>query len=438
MLRNSWGVFWLAGLVLCLARTAEAQTPTVVVLDFAGHGGSTARVQVLRALRGQVQFKKNNDAKAIAARQSLQLGTDAGRRDLSEQLGVDYVFWGRVRGRGAAARTEIRVSGRSGKQLTGYEAGAPGGREGNALIQEAARTALVEAMELSPPGRERRRPTKVAPAVPSLPAAAPGAPEKIDAKSDEKDAKEQRREGSHRMPVFEILVGGGVRLLDIDFDVGTADGGTSNRRFDSGAFTDLSGYVLVRPLGRFDNPALQAIVIQLDAGLGVGLDAEINQSATSDINTWRVLGQVGYLYPVLKRLQVGGLVGVGVDSFGIDPNSTLPSRQYVYLRVGGAIGYTILEDFLTVRADGGFRWPFSLGDIEPAFGSDSTAIGFDAMATVGGRLDIGFTYAFRFLFEQYNLDFSGTTSSSQPSQSAGSGSGTDRAMTFQVLVGWTL
>lgn len=437
MLRTSWGVFWLASLLLCLAGTAEAQTPTVVVLDFAGKGGATARVQVLRALRGRVQFKKNNDAKAIAARRSLRLNTDGGRRDLSERLGVDYVFWGRVRGRGATARTEIRVSGPSGKQLTGYEAGAPGGKEGNALIQEAAQTALAEAMELSPPGRKRRRQTEVAPVEPP-PAAAPGAPEKIAAKSDEKGAKKRERKSSHQMPVFEILIGGGVRLLDIDFDVGTEDGGTSNRRFDSGAFTDLGGYALVRPLGRFDDPALQAIVVQLDGGFGVGLAAEISPGQTSDVNTWRVLGQVGYLYPVLKRLQVGGLVGVGVDSFDIDPNATLPSRRYTYLRAGGAIGYTILENYLTVRADGGFRWPFSLGDIEPAFGSDSTAIGFDAMATVGGRLDIGFTYAFRFLFEQYNLDFSGTTSSSQPSQSAGSGSGTDRAMTFQVLVGWTL
>lgn len=434
------GIIGLAMLGCLSSRTAEAQQPKVVVLDFSGAGGSTARVQVLRSLRGQVEFAKKADAESVAASQSLKLDTERGRESLCEELGLDYIFWGRVNGRGASARTEIRVAGASGAQLTGYEAGAPGTTEGNELIQEAARAALAEAKQLAPPGSDAKKTRKAAksksadaPATVVLPASTP--PAYVPAQ-DQKESNKSKSSGD--MPVFQILVGGGVRLLDIDFDVGTSSGGTDNRKFDSGAFFDVGGHLQIRPMGRSGSPAAQAFVIEADGGAGIGLDAALQDGVggSPDVKTWRVLGQLGYLYPI-KRLQVGGLVGVGVDTFDIDSNSVLPSRQYIYVRIGAALAYTILEDFLGFRVDGGFRWPFELGDIEAAFGNNSTALGFDAAATLGGRLDVGFTYAFRYIWERYKLDFAGATQN-VPAMGGPGGDGTDQAMTFQVLVGWSL
>ena len=241
-----------------------------------------------------------------------------------------------------------------------------------------------------------------------------------------------------KRPVFEIFVGGGPRLRNVDLNVGDRLGGTTNRSFESGAYADVGGYFLVRLLGRSESPALQGIFIQGDGGVGLGLNAQPRGTGiTNQVNTWRALGQVGYLYPI-KALRVGGLVGVGVDTFDIDVNSVLPSIQYIYVRVGAALSYTIIKGFLGFRVDAGFRKPFSLGDIELAFGSNSSAIGFDATAMVGGELDVGFSYGFRFIFEHYRLDFAGATDPQQPSSSAGLGSGTDNAITFQFLVGWSL
>lgn len=241
-----------------------------------------------------------------------------------------------------------------------------------------------------------------------------------------------------QLPVFEIFVGGGPRFRDINFNVGDGSVGTEPRNFTSGAYAAVGGYFLARPLGRSDNPALQGIVIQGDSSVGFGLKAEPQGTgSTARIRTWGALGQAGYLYPV-KGLRVGGLIGVGVDAFDIDLNFVLPSIQYVYFRVGAALAYTIIKDFLGFRVDGGFRKPFSLGDIDGAFGNNSSAIGWDATAMVGGKLDIGFAYGFRFILEYYKLDFSGATDPGQPSFSSGPGSGTDRAMTFQFLVGWSL
>jgi len=451
--------FFLLGFVAAsaVATGASAQQARVVVLGFSGADGSTARIQVVRGLKGRADFETRSQAERVVEDRRLDLRREADRAALAEALQVDYLFWGRVRGRGQSARTEIRVAGREGATLTGYEAGAPGTSKGNRLIQQAARTALAEAVELSPP-----RPTKpaasVAPraVVPVAEAAvSTGAgtrpPEPVEKatprknqrdlaeeeKSKQRKSDDRRKAKTGELPVFEILVGGGVRFRNIDFNVGDGSGGTENRGFDSGAYAEVGGYVLVRPLGRWDKAPLQAIVIQGDGGVGFGLKAgREGTGITSGIRTWRALGQVGYLHPI-RRLQVGGLVGVGVDTFEIDVNSVLPSIQYIYARVGGALAYTIIRDFLAFRVDGGFRKPFSLGDLDQAFGNNSSAIGWDATATVGGRLGIGFSYAFRFVYEAYKLDFAGATSN-VPSMGGPGGDGNDRALTFWFLVGWTL
>ncbi len=450
-------IYFFAAILVgsAVASVVQAQVPKVVVLSFAGTGGSTARAQVVRALKGQVAFAKRADADRVIKDRALRTGTATGRAELSDALDVDYIFWGRVKGKGNNARTEIRVAGRSGETLTGYEAGAPGSSKGNQLIQEAARTALAEVLELAPPGkRKRKESAPVVAAEVSAPAVAATTtsttvptPAKSKSRQDSKAAgkkdsdqkkKSKAREGATKLPVFELFVGGGPRLLHIDFTVGDGSGGTDARTFDSGAFADVGGYFLVRPLGRSEKPVLQAIVIQGDGGVGFGLKAQPRGTGiTNKVRTWRALGQVGYLYPI-KALQVGGLIGAGVDTFDIDVNSVLPSIQYIYARVGAVVSYMIFKDFLGIRVDGGFRKPFSLGDIEAAFGSNSSAIGFDATAMVGGKLDFGFTYGFRFIFERYKLDFSGATDPQQPSFSGGPGSGTDTALTFQFLVGWAL
>ncbi|MCZ6806177.1 MAG: hypothetical protein O7F08_04435, partial [Deltaproteobacteria bacterium] len=67
-----------------------------------------------------------------------------------------------------------------------------------------------------------------------------------------------------QLPVFEIFVGVGPRFRDINFNVGDGSGGTEPRKFTSGAYADVGGYFLVRPLGRSNNAAPEGIVIQGD------------------------------------------------------------------------------------------------------------------------------------------------------------------------------
>lgn len=259
------------------------------------------------------------------------------------------------------------------------------------------------------------------------------------AESEEADvhyaAKVQEERG--KLPVLVMLIGAGARFRNIHLDVGDGSGGTERRSFDTGAYLDFGWHFMARPWARRSmKPPMQAMVLQIDGGSGIGLEVEPeNTGITLQTNTWRLLGQLGYLHP-FERLQVGGLLGVGGDVLHIDLNSVLPSSRIVYVRLGPAFSYEIVSSFLALRFDFGLRFPFALGDLSDAFGDDSSAFGLDAAVMLGGRLDAGFSYAFRFVWEYYRLRFSGATMD-VPSMGDG-GRGTDHALTFQVLLGWSL
>jgi len=243
--------------------------------------------------------------------------------------------------------------------------------------------------------------------------------------------------GAPKLPVLVLLVGGGARFRNIRLEVGDGSGGTEQRTFDTGAYFAFGWHVLVRPMARrAARPSVQAIVFQIDGGSGIGLNVEpVGTGISLQTNIWGLLGQFGYLYPI-DRLQVGGLVGVGGDVLRIDLNSVLPSSSIVYARLGPAVAYDIMPSFLFFRADFGLRIPFVLGQLADAFGSESSGIGLDAAATLGGRLNGGFTYALRFVWEYYRLRFSGSTMS-VPAMGDG-GNGKDNALSLQLLLGWSL
>jgi hypothetical protein len=240
-----------------------------------------------------------------------------------------------------------------------------------------------------------------------------------------------------KLPVLVMLIGGAARFRNIHLEVGANAGGTEARTFETGAYFDFGWHLLIRPAARRSPRAsIRAIVLQIDGGSGIGLKVEPAGTGISlQTNTWRLLGQFGYLYPI-DRLLVGGLVGVGGDVLSIDLNSVLPSSRIVYVRLGPAVAYDIVPSFFGFRADFGLRIPFLLGGLEEAYGNDGSGVGLDAVVTLDGRLKVGFTYAFRFIWEYYNLRFAGSNAN-VPAMGNGA-KGNDHALTLQVLFGWSL
>ncbi|MDH3653719.1 MAG: hypothetical protein OEN21_05575 [Myxococcales bacterium] len=251
--------------------------------------------------------------------------------------------------------------------------------------------------------------------------------------ADEEVAVSVQEEGAV-LPVLIMRIGAGARFRNIHLELGDGAGGTETRSFESGAYFDVAWHLLVRPMGRRPSrPSVQAIIVQVDGGSGIGLKAEVS-GIELQTNSWRMLGQFGYLYP-LHRLQLGGLVGVGGDVFGIDLNSVLPSSRIIYARFGPALAYPIVPRLLAFRADFGLRFPFYLGRLEDAFGNESSGIGLDAAVTFQGWLNVGFSYAVRFVWEYYRLRLSGSNMN-VPAMGDG-GDGNDHALTIQFLFGWS-
>ena len=445
---------FLVGLVAgcCLwlgAAGAGAQDPNLVVMDFAGADGGKARAQVVRGLRERATFETRSQAKKVLAAEGLRVSTVAGRAAVAEGLGVDYVLWGRVRGRGSSARAVIRIAGPRGKEITSRNAGPPGSSKGNARIRKAAQAALVKAIKVAPPS-----PAVAAVAVAASPVTVdeiritlgdepkpskkPSQPKREEPSKKEKSAtKELRAETDRKGPIVNVVGGAGGRVRNIDIDVDDGAGGTATRTYESGIYLDIVFRLELRPLARHESKALRGLALEADADFGIGLDAQTpGSNASVGVKAWRVLGQLGYFYALGKH-EVGGLFGIGFDDLEIEQNGTLPSVQYLFLRLGPAYRYFFIERTLYLRVDGGFRFPFKYGDMADTFG-EASGFGFDAAVMLGGELDVGFSYALRLSFDYFKPQFSAFPGGVLPPVpgAAQGRDATDLAINFHAMLGW--
>lgn len=398
--------------------------PEAVVLSFRGSGGSTARVQALRGVRQHVSLRPRKEAEAIAKVFEASLKDAKGRRVVADELGIDYLIWGAVTGKGSKRRTEIRIAGADGKQISAYEAPPPGKSANNAMIRQAAKLAIKDAIAAVPPSERAPEPVQAPKPTPEPKKRAP--------------SQETKPERGETLPVFVGLVGGGgrVRNIKVNIDDGTSAGGV--RKYESNVFFAIAGQFQFRPATRSPNSKLRGLYLQLDGSLGIGLEASpIGTPDTLSITTYQVLGQFGYVAK-LRKGQVGGTAGIGFDHFGIAPNPIMASSSYLYVRPAFIGRYDFIADLFYGRIDLGFRYPFGLGELEDAFGSSSSGLGFDASLMLGGTLDVGFTYAARVAWERYQLSFSGPTATAALEPAAADGTdGYDQTVSFQLLVGWS-
>jgi hypothetical protein len=420
--------------------SARAQEPKIVVLDFSGKGGDKARIQAIRALKDRASFAQKDEAEKVLVRNALSATTVDGRAAVAEELRLDYVFWGTVRGKGSSARAKISVAGPKGRTIASRQAGPPGTSAGNTRIQKATRALLAKAIATVPPqaaeepeGEPAQEPESVVPVTPPV-EQAPAAESVVEL---EKPVAIEVEAPTPFAPYVTLLggVGGRTRTLEVNIDDGS--GGTATRKYESGVYLDIVFRLEVRPLAKFRTPGPRGLALEADADFGVGLETETPSSTERlDTKAWRVLGQLGYFHRFAKG-ELGGLVGIGFDRLQFPPNGFLPSVDYLYLRVGPAYRHFFLDRLLHLRVDAGFRYPFSYGDLESTFG-DAKGVGFDVGLMLGGELDIGFAYAARVSLDYFRPKFSGFPEGTVPPDppAAQGRDATDLAINFHIMVGW--
>lgn len=429
----------LVGACTLLAATGvRAQQPRVVVLDFAGKGGDKARIQVIRALRDRATFETKVAAKEVLASEGLSGTSVAGRAAVASALSLDYVIWGSARGRGSAARAKIRFAGPKGKEIASREAGPPGTSKGNARIQKASVALLAKALAAAPPEtpRETREETPEAPPPAVAAASATVAATQID-EPVVIEIKARTTTTSYA-PYVLLLAGAGGRARTLEINVDDGAGGTATRKYESGVYLDIVFRLEVRPLARHATKGVRGLALEADGNFGVGMETQ-SPTSTASLSTkaWRVLGQLGYFHRFDKG-ELGGLLGIGFDRLDLATNNTVPSVDYLFLRLGPAYRHFFIERALYLRVDGGFRYPFSYGQLTDTFG-EAKGFGFDAGLILGGELDVGFAYGVRLSVDYFKPQFSGFPSGMVPPAPPGAASGrdaTDLAINFNAMVGW--
>ncbi len=398
--------FVLALAVVTLApEVASAQQHTGVVLSFSGWRSGQARAQVVRALESRAGLVGRSDAEAAASSAGVSLTDPSGMASVAQQLGLKFIVTGRVRGRGGRARTEIHIFDANGNEIGTAEGPRPQGGARLRQIRNATGRAFDQASQAIDAAD--------AAAAAEAEAAAQREQEQMSFGLDEEipgdDEDDEDEAGESPLPLLAAYVGLDIRKRKADLTLPVPP----NRQYRAGFYPELTLTVQSFPLRGMDSEALRGIYAQLDFAVSLGLssqerDAAGNLGPELDTTAWRLGIHVGYLYSMMEDLiRIGGMLGFGTDVFNIDENGTITSSSYPFMRIGVAADAKIYEDFLRARVDFGFRIVFNTGDLVPAFGEDSSQLGYDLGIALTGALDMGVTYGVRFGYSKYSIDFSG-------------------------------
>lgn len=391
--------------------------PKGVILAFEGRAGAAVRNVVVRAAGDRLDLVPRRQVEAKARQMGTDLGTPSGRATVAEALGLDLLVDGEVTGRGKALRVRIRVHGADGARAAERTTQASVSAKGRRSVGRAAREAIAEALAGSA--------TRAAPAAPTEDEHPEASPRADDDALD--GSKAEGRNAERHAPYVTVLAGvaGRARRAEIDL----ASGG--KRRYESGLFLEIPVELEVRPLAAYGRAA-GGLSLRATFAMAAALSSSEPASANEvDTKAYRVGIDTGYVHP-FDRGGFGVRVGFLYEAFVLGSNPVIPSSAYPVLRPALVGSYDLLGPRLRLGLEAGFRYVLGLGALADAFGAGSDGLGFDAAVSLGGSLDVGFTYLARFSVEQTFLRFDGAASD------APADGGSDRAFTLTALLGWSL
>ncbi len=411
------------------ASTASAQWATAV-LEFEGPGGRRARGAVIEVIDEWVDLQDLGRLEAAAAETGADLGTDEGIAQAARAARISMVVGGQVTGRGRRARVQVRFVDATGSELTSaVDASLPHNRRSRQRFNQLLGSAVGEALAALDRNAQAERAAEEEREAAEFDALAEGSEgeeyEPYDGGGGDDDSAETK------FPMVRALVGldGRARNMNVNLENGF-------RRTYEAFFPQFSFAIEARPLAFLGGP-YAGIFLSLDGAVDLGLSTEVERVGGSivpvDTSAFRINILAGYLYS-LEFLEVGASVGYAHDSFTLGPNDTIPSATYGSLRLAVLLRVPLMEELLGAFLDFGPRIVLGTGDLAPTYGTSATAFGFDLVVGLMGALDFGLTYAARFGYVGYSLDFDGP--GVLPQDTAVDGS--DGGVFFGVQVGYQI
>jgi hypothetical protein len=359
---------------------ARADGPRVAVLPFEGSEAISSRLAVHEALgRGGVDVVSLGAAGDAARRARVRGLSRRGISRALEYAEADAALRGRTRVERDEVRVRLVLASGSGEVLLDREVGLDELDDAASAI----RTALG-----------RTRPSAGTLATRSARVAAPTMRADREARAGRTDHAQRGEpapieEGeAPELPWLALGIGASARLRDAAFD---AEDGTRFHRawypsIDLGA--ELRPFHVARGIER-------GLFVRAAFHHSVGLRTIGPNDTVVDTSFWGLGADAGLLLAIADGWDVGFVIGIGVDSFGLAETSAtlVPTALYGTLRPGLRARAQLLDELVVLDVGASYRWLFERGPIGAAFGASGESHGFDASLSLGGSVDVGFSWA---------------------------------------------
>ena len=377
----------LLGAVALVAAPALADGPRVAVLPFDGAEAISTRIAVHEALESEGVELTSLSAAADAARRARVRGVS--RRGIGRAIELaeaDAALQGRTHVEDEDVRVRLVLSRGSGSVLDDREVAL-------AALDDAAsdlRSALTRSRreeDRAEEARDEERPPRLATrAARAEQARAPEGSQERERRSDRAgSARGERDEVS--LPWIVAGIGASARMRDATFDA--ADGS----RFHRAWYPSIDLGAELRPFHTASGLE-RGLFLRAAFYHSVGLRSLGPNDTVVDTAFWGLAADAGLLIAVASGWDVGFTLGVGVDSFGLadTPQTVVPTAVYGTLRPGLRARAQLYDELVVLDIGAGYRWLFERGPIGEAFGRQGESHGFEGGLSLGGAVDVGFSW----------------------------------------------
>ncbi len=425
-LRHAFAV--AASLVSVYPGTSLAQAQlTVAVAPFDGRGARTVTRDVAGALGDHADVVSSRTASRAATQAGIE-GLSGGITDFATAVGAQIVFLGTVETTGRRRRRRRRRRGASTRQvsITAFDAGGeqlaqanfsyPSGRSGRetlagevaALFQQAV--SAREALHAPPP------------ALDPAPMFEP-----------EPEPEPESEAPDDGLAILSAWIGLTIRSRDTVVTLTTPG---DERRY-SASYVELGAAVEARPFAR-EGHLGRGLYANIDFWHSVGLGSVVDDPAMTSVastNFARFQINAGYLLTVAEIAEVGIGFGGGYDGYFFAVNPILPTAEIGYLRPAARGRIRFMEETLVLDVEIAYRGVVGIGGLADSFGQGVETHGVDLSLALTGNLariaDLGFTWAARFAYVGYFMNFAGAANDAMGS------SGVEESLRFTLLAGWS-
>ena len=415
---------------MCAVTAPSLAQDSVVVADFSGRGGKSARNAVVKAL-GDYTLIPRADFESTAKEAGADLKSDAGLGLAATKTGARIVVVGRVTGRSARTVVTMRAIGQDGNELA-KERVRGNLRLGKTAVKlkRAAKKLVKDALGGAPAAA-----AVAADAEEGGDKNAQGGDAGAADVSEEEEEEDSPGDAKTFVPHLLLAVGAQGRTREASFQRPTGVSG-----YSLGFSPELVVHLEAHPFAALA-PAVQGIYLQADFAYALSVSSEDAVAMASfESSAWRLSIDLGYLHPFAKGAFRFGLVvrALSLDNFDISNNTVLPSSSYLTAGTGGGLLAIAQIAGPVFQLRGEFIYQYVLGvgslsdETNPAFlGAYNGGHRIYGKLSVGGELSF-FTYWLYGGLSNYWLDFAAIGTA------PGGASGTDTSFELGLLIGLVL